>query len=348
MKISTRISSLASSLECQSTMSKNSISRKSVIAFMLRGMAVLLTLVASFNNVFAQPTSMSINQDVSGTYANTVMNLQGGAFRARFQEDGTGTASGTRNWQFNADGYFNTWGVLSTNPASSVTIAAYNATIAPNINTASANWEAGAGYNNKGRLLATQANYYYTYNIIQGSSYASQKMAVLETSYNPVTVNTVTQGAGAYGGSLVTITMSGTPNAATNTFVRYSTNSFATSTIIQATGAGAVLTATIPYQTSAVSYYVYTSNKSKTTIDAEVSIFNSQEIHDLSTLNLNNNGGANYSFTPVAGNIIVTSSGGSAAGVATAYSTFTTATTGLFAILNGGTVHTGNVTALIT
>ncbi|MBS1731994.1 MAG: hypothetical protein JST02_01740, partial [Bacteroidetes bacterium] len=315
-------------------------------AWLFRLLFAVLALSSLFlaNNAFAQPAAMSINQDVSGTYTNTAMSLQGGAFRARFQENGTGTSSGTRNWQFNADGYFNTWGVLSTNGSSSVTLSGYNSVVVPNAATASANFEGGPGYNSKGRLPATQANFYYTYNIMKGSSYASQSMSVLETSFNPVSLNTVSQSMGVYGGRLVTITTSGTPNAGENIFVRYTTNGFTTSTIIQATGSGSTWSATIPWQTSAVTFYVYSSNRSKSAIDADVTSLSTQEVHDLSTLNLNNSAGANYTYTPLTGNIIVSATGGSTSGT---YSSITGASGSLFAALNAGT-HTGTVTALIT
>ena len=295
--------------------------------------------------LWAQPSTMSINQDVGGTYANSATTLKGGVFQARFQENASSTASGTRNWQFNADGYFNTWGVLSSNGASSVTLAAYNTSIQPNAATASANFEGGPGYNNKGRLPATTANFYYTYNIIKGSSYASQLMSVLETSFDPVAVSSVTQSAGTFGSRAIGITTSGTPAAGENIFVRYSTDGYVTSAIAQATGSSTAWSATIPWQSSAVSFYVYTSNKTLAAINADVTT-NGQAAHDLAMLNLNNNAGANYSWTPVTGNIIVTSTGGTgAAGVG--YSTFTVAG-GVFAALNAGTAHTGTVTALIT
>lgn len=306
--------------------------------FMKKIYLMLITMISSLVslNAFAQPGAMSINQDVSNTYSNTGMTLQGGAFRARFQEDASGTSAGTRNWQFNADGYFNTWGVKSTNGASTVNIASYNSVIVPSAATASGNWEGGPGYNNKGRLLATQANYYYTYNIMKGSSYADQKMSVLETSFNPVTLSSVTQAVGTYGSRTITITTSGTPNASENIFVRYSTNSFTSSTIVQATGSGTTWTATIPWQSSAVTFYVYSSNRSKASIDADVTSLSTQEVHDLSTLNLNNNSGSNYTWTPTTGNVIVASTGGT---TSAGYSTLKLA----FDAINAGT-HTGSIT----
>ena len=75
-------------------------------------------------------------------------------------------------------------------------MAAYNQIIPPNTSTASGNWVA-AGYNSNGRLPATTASNYYTYNIIKGSSYASQNMAVLQTSYSPNALSLVSYTAGS-------------------------------------------------------------------------------------------------------------------------------------------------------
>ncbi len=218
------------------------------------------------------------------------------------------------------------------NVSSNVVLSSYNATILPNTSTASANFEGGPGYNSKGKLSATQANYYYTYNIIKGSAYADQLMSVLETSFNPVTVNAVTSASGALASRLVSITTSGTPNASEYVYVRYSTSSsFTNSSLVQATGSGTSWSATIPWQSSAVYYYVYTSNRSLSSINADVTT-NGQSVHDLSMLELNNNGGINYTYTPLTGSIIVTSSGGTLANIATTYSNFTVAG-GLFSVL---------------
>lgn len=293
--------------------------------------------------VYAQPGAMSINQDVSGTYSNTSMTLVGGAFRARFQENGTGTSAGTRNWQFNADGYFNQWG--ATAGAGVQTLSSFNSVISPNTGTASANFYT-SGYNSNGRLPATQANHFYTYNIIRGTSYASQRMSILETSYNPISVSSIAQSVGTFGSRTITITTSATPASGENIFVRFSTNSFASSTIVQATGSGTTWTASIPWQSSAVSFYIYTSNRTKAAIDSDVTALSTQEVHDLSSLSVNNNGGANYSWTPVVGNFIVTSAGGTfASGIG--YTSLTNAS-GVFAALNTAAAGTGAVTILQT
>ncbi|MBC7507608.1 MAG: T9SS type A sorting domain-containing protein [Ferruginibacter sp.] len=251
--------------------------------------------------LMAQPPLMNINQDVSGTYANNDAPLRGPVFVKRFQENATGTASGTRNWQFNSDTYNNTWGVLGTNAATSVTLAGYNQIINPSASTASANWK-NVGYNSKGRLPATTANYYYTYIIAKGSSYADQKMSVLETSFNPVTIPTVTRtpsgtptGGTVSAGNpvVINITLSSTPNASEAIYVRYSVDNFASSTLAQATGSGTTWSASIPAQTSGttVTYYVLTASSSPLFAPVDSDFF---------TLEFNNNSNSNYSYSTIA------------------------------------------------
>jgi hypothetical protein len=288
---------------------------------------------------FAQPGSMSVNQDVGGTYANTVMSLNGGVFQARFLETAT-TTTGTRNWQFNSDSYNNVWGATAAN-----TLAAYNATIVPSTATASGNWVA-AGYNAFGRLPVTTTGRYYTYNIIRGTSYASQRMSVLETAYNPVTIPTVSHVAAGSATRQVTITTSAAPNASERIFVRYSNNNFVSSSIVQATGSGTTWTATIPFLSGTVNFYVYTSSLTKATIDTNVTAQSTQEIHDISTLNSNNNSGANYSYTPTA-NFTVTSAGGTFAGAGIQYGSLTNSG-GAFEAINAAAAGTGAITILQT
>jgi hypothetical protein len=266
----------------------------------MRKIYVIITLLLSLSHTFsyAQPAVMNINQDVSGTYTNTATTVIGGSFfQARFQENGVGAASGLRNWQFNSDGYSNVWGATSAN-----TLAAYNTLIVPNTATASANWVVG-GFNAFGKLLATQPNYYYTYNINKGNSYASQLMAVLETSFNPVAISTVTQSplaanVAANNEVVLTITTASAPAIGENVFVRYTTNGYASSTLIQATFTGSTSTVTLPCQAlgTNVSYYVFSSPETLAQINADVAT-NGQAVYDMATLNINNNGGPNYSYT---------------------------------------------------
>ncbi len=306
------------------------------------GLAGFFLGVLMSGAAWGQPTVLG-TQLVNGSYATYDLNTVGGFKQYRLQASSSAAIS-TRNWEFatgtsGAPSYTTNW-----RPNTS------GNTLSPDlfIPTSFAN---GAKYNtgsggSSGLLPVITSGNYYTFNVSTNAA-ADNVMAMLETSFNPVTVSTVTSAAGTYGSRVVSITTSGTPNANERIYVRYTTNAFVSSTIVQATGSGTSWSATIPWQSSAVTYYVYTSNKAATSINADVTTYSTQSVHDMATLNLNNNGGANYTWSPAAGPIIVTSTGGTAANTPTSYATFTGAG-GAIAALNGGTIHTGTVTILIT
>jgi hypothetical protein len=144
---------------------------------------------------------------------------------------------------------------------------------------------------------------YYTFNVQNTfSPTASPYIGVLETDYLPVSIDDVTRTPSA--GSInqnqtVTITVTCSAAPTENVFVRYTTDAFATSSIVQVSFTGNSGTAIIPSGlplTNEVRYYVYSSPKSKETIDAEVST-NGQVVHDMSTLEWNNNIGQNYAYS---------------------------------------------------
>jgi hypothetical protein len=82
-------------------------------------------------------------------------------------------------------------------------------------------------------------------------------------------------------------------------YLRYTSNNFANSVVVPMTGSGATYTATIPGAVNAMSanvrYYVFTSG----TINVAPNGSNA----DLYTINLNNNGGPNYTYT-VSNNVV--------------------------------------------
>lgn len=88
----------------------------------------------------------------------------------------------------------------------------------------------------------------------------------------------------------VTATISGNFNTGQGVYLRYSTNNWSTSTILNMTGSGVTYTATIPAQASStvVRYYVFTSGQGMTIAPAQADWF---------TINANNNAGSNYSYT---------------------------------------------------
>ncbi|MFY8138493.1 MAG: hypothetical protein ACOVMR_10325, partial [Flavobacteriales bacterium] len=309
--------------------------------------SVAIVAIVMLNAIIAAGQTFNIGTDLGGgsgyTYTNNLMVDRGSFWQRRIQENFS-TAAGSRKWEFNADGYFNTWRAPSGTP---ITMAGHNQIIAPNAATASAFWRNNFGGGDGARFQATTSGNYYTINITapNGGSgdYANQHIQFLETTYNPVNITAVAQAAGPYGTRVVTITTSATPNANEFIYVRYSTNLYVASTIVQATGSGTTWTATIPFTGVAGSFYVYSSVKTLAQINTDVSTFG-QFSHDLATLELNNNGGANYSFAALTGPIIVTSTLGTAANTPTTYATLTAA----FTAINGAAIHLGVITIAVS
>jgi hypothetical protein len=95
----------------------------------------------------------------------------------------------------------------------------------------------------------------------------------------------------------VTATLSGAFATGQAAYLRYTTNSYSTSTVVTMTGSGTSYTATIPAAANtagaAVSYYVFTSGNTAPAANGTDA--------DFSTINLNNNGGANYTYTVASG-----------------------------------------------
>ncbi len=169
----------------------------------------------------------------------------------------------------------------------------------------------GAKYNtfgggSDGQINGTQNGFYYTFNTMERGS-ADAEMQVLETSYNPTAISSVTQNpiAGSVAGNnavTITINLASVPSAGENVYVRYTTNGYVNSTLLQATFVNAVGTVILPCQsaTTVVSYYVFSSNETLIGINSDVSTYGSSG-YDLATLNLNNNAGSNYQYTVQAG-----------------------------------------------
>ena len=125
-------------------------------------------------------------------------------------------------------------------------------------------------------------------------------MELLETTYNPVTITSVsnTTPANASNSVLVTCTVSSAPASGEYVYVRYSTSStFTTSALAQFTFTGTSGQALIPCQPAGlVYYYVLSSNQISAQITADATTYG-KIAYDMATLNLNNNGGPNYTYT---------------------------------------------------
>lgn len=89
---------------------------------------------------------------------------------------------------------------------------------------------------------------------------------------------------------IVTATSSGSLNVGHGVYLRYTTNNWTSSMVVPMSGGGISFTGTIPAQTigTTVNYYVFTSGDGLTIAPGNADFF---------TINGNNNGGANYSYT---------------------------------------------------
>lgn len=255
--------------------------------------------------LFAQATVLG-SDGISGSYSTYNVNDLGIFRQYRFQATAA-AASGVRKWEWCSGtaaipDYTTNWRPY-TGP---LTISAYNQTIPPVGGTASAVFNTGSG-GTGGFLQAVTSGNYYTFNITEYSTPgtpANEYMGVLQTSFNPVTITSVTQSplaASVYpeNSVYVTVTTSATPSAGEYIYVRYSTSlSFTSSTLLPVTISGTTGTVEIPCQAvgTTIYYYAYSSNRTSAVILADV-VTNGQVAHDMSTLNLNNNGGPNYTYT---------------------------------------------------
>lgn len=307
--------------------------------------AALLMLCMNFlagSGLMAQVPTVLGTQTVNGVYTTYDLATVGGFKQVRLQAASSEVA-GIRNWEFctgtaGAANYFNNWRPYTAG----LTLAGCNTFIPAVGGTASALYNTGTG-GQSGLMPAITAGNYYTFNITN-NNLANNSMAVLETNFDPELISTVTQYPASTAvvntaGVTVTITTSVAPNA--NIFVRYTTNGWISSTLVQASFAGTTGTAVIPVQSTGtnVAYYVYSSNLTLAQINTDVGTFG-QNAHDMSTLRLNNNSGSNYTYTVLAG--VVTVNATNAANDAS-YPTLGTA----FAQINSG-LHTGVINITIT
>lgn len=141
-------------------------------------------------------------------------------------------------------------------------------------------------------IYLTQS-YYYTVNW-QDQGYVSSNAIFMETSAAPVTLDALSY---LPSGTIepwdeveVTITTSAAPCAEENVFVRYTTDGYSNSNLLEVSFVGSTGTATIPAfpANTNVSFYAY----STTLVSGDIGTN-----HDMVTINYINNGGSNYSYT---------------------------------------------------
>lgn len=259
-------------------------------------------LLCGFGHLYGQATQLG-TQTYIGTYTSYAL-TDLGIFRQVRIQAGSSAISGTRAWEFYEAvfDYDPVWRPYT----GGLTLSSYNTTIQPVGGTASALFNTGFG-GSAGLMPAITSGNYYTFNITEYSTPgvpANEYMGVLETSYNPVTITSVTQspGIGAVypeNSVYVTVNISSALSAGEYVYVRYATTvNFASSTLLSVSMTGTTGTVEIPCQSpgTTIYYYAYTSNRTSATILADVGV-HGQVVHDMSTLSINNNGGPNYIYT---------------------------------------------------
>jgi len=263
--------------------------------------SIILGFIIFNISLNAQTPSVLGTSIVDGTYRRYDLTDLCAFRQASGIQATTSAGSGTRTWEFMegtaaAPSYTNNWRPYT----SGLTLAGYNQFIAPVGGTASALYNSGSG-GQSGLLPAVTAGRYYTFNITEVAGPTNQRMAVLETTYLPVKITSLTQPAMAScKGYTVDVLLGGALNyiAGEGIFVRYSVDNFTNSSLAQGTILGNCGTITIPPlpKGTVVNFYLYTSNLSLAQINSNVATFG-QVAHDMATLSILNNSCANYTYT---------------------------------------------------
>ena len=253
----------------------------------VRFLPMLLLFISTA--AWAQPTF------VEGTWVN------GGPYDANI---GTLTDRGTTRFFRAVSNNTNTNStVLFNNPADNYTpkwAATSNGIYPPNILHTNGAIDGGSFDLN----FSTTATRTYTL-VIGENAGGNNNVSILETTYTPKDIVSVTDNQlGAVGLSqsvIVTATLDSPLAANEYTILRYSTNGFATSTFVEMTGAGAILTATIPSQSAGttVEYYVFTSVTNSVGAGAGQLSNSTADYLSLNIANQSgqNTPGANWSYT---------------------------------------------------
>ncbi len=166
--------------------------------------------------------------------------------------------------------------------------------------TPSATYLLNTNCTTSGAMYINVANtaYNYVFKTQDAGANPTGNFVVFEVQGAVRTVNSVAQAplAGAVvAGSVITVTatLDGILSSGQSVYLRYSANNFSSSTVVQMTGSGTVYSAGIPATVNAgganIAYYVFTSGSSNVAADGSNA--------DLFTINLNNNGGSNFSYS---------------------------------------------------
>ena len=269
----------------------------------MKRILMTLTLFVIIAEVYAQPFALSLN-NVNGTpYSCTNLDDLGTYKRLRVQANQNSTDG---RWELPQTCSFpgNVWRPYIDAEATPIP---FNIVIPPTPSTYGALWNANNG-GAPGRLSAVTNGNYYTFNVenitCNSGICNSPHIGVLETPYLPVTFPTVTQIplADAVGDNVpVTVTVTSSAPPIENVFLRYTINEYVNTTIVPVNFVGTTGTAVIPGFpiVTVVKYYIYSTNKSQSFIESEVTLYG-EIVHDMSTLDWNvNTTGTNYPYTVI-------------------------------------------------
>ena len=140
---------------------------------------------------------------------------------------------------------------------------------------------------------------YYSFRTLNPPTNNTATIAVMKTSASPVSVARASQSpAVPRTNDTVTVNIAlGAPKSPEeHIFVRWTTNNFATSTFVEASGSGTSYSATIPPMPSDATTVIYYILSSTVTPAGGLTDSNA----DALTLNLDSNGGSNYTYTTYA------------------------------------------------
>lgn len=205
-----------------------------------------------------------------GTYSSTPLNAR---------------TTGNQYWRFGVD-WGGTISQLTLTPGSDTQVnPGTKYTLSSTCTTS------GAMYTN-----VASTSYNYVFKTLNAGSNPTGDFVFFEIQGSVRSVSSVTQAISSPitdDDVVITANMDGILSTGQSVYLRYTTDSYVSSSIVEMSGSGMSYTATIPaasntYGTT-VSYYLFTSGSGLSILPADVDLF---------TLNLNNNGGSNYSYTP--------------------------------------------------
>ncbi len=139
-------------------------------------------------------------------------------------------------------------------------------------------------------------NSYYSFRTLNPPTNGTAVIGIMKTSALPVSVARASQvPAAPHSGDTVTIniTLGAAKSAEEHVYVRWTTNNFATTTYVEATGSGTSYSANIPPMPNGRQVIYYILSSTATTGGAL-----NDSTADYLTLNLDSNGGVNYTYTP--------------------------------------------------